>query len=36
MFYMAAGALYLSLTLVSNVVFGLLERRLRRGQASLT
>jgi len=36
MFYVAAAALYLLLTLASNVVFGLLERRLRRGQASLT
>ena len=33
MFYMAAGALYLMLTLVSNVVIGVIERRSRRGMA---
>lgn len=32
-FYMAAGALYLALTLVSTLFFSLLERRLRRGEA---
>ncbi len=32
MFYMVAGGLYLALTLVSSLGFGLLERRLRRGQ----
>jgi polar amino acid transport system permease protein len=32
LFYMAAGGLYLLLTLVSTGMFGLLERRLRRGQ----
>ncbi|OIQ31306.1 MAG: ABC transporter permease [Alphaproteobacteria bacterium MedPE-SWcel] len=36
MFYMAAGALYLALTLVSSLGFGLLERRLRRGQPAQT
>ena len=35
LFFLAAGALYLALTMVSNLVFGLLERRLRRGQARL-
>jgi len=35
LFYMAAGALYLTLTLGSNVIFGFIERRLRRGQPSL-
>lgn len=33
MFYVAAGVLYLLLTLASTVLFGLLERYLRRGQA---
>ena len=32
LFYSAAGLLYLCLTLVSNVIFGLIERRYRRGQ----
>ncbi len=32
LFYVAAGVLYLCLTLVSNVIFGLIERRYRRGQ----
>ena len=32
LFYMAAGYLYLLLTLVSNVVFGWIERYYRRGQ----
>jgi len=36
LFFVAAAGLYLALTLVSNLVFGLLERRLRRGEASLT
>jgi len=35
LFYLAAGTLYLLLTMVSNLVFGLLERRLRRGEARL-
>ncbi len=35
MFYMAAGALYLLLTLASNVVFRRIERRYRRGQPEL-
>lgn len=30
--YLAAAALYLSVTLVSNVIFGFIERRYRRGQ----
>lgn len=33
LFYMAAGVLYLLLTLVSTVLFGALERYLRRGEA---
>ena len=33
MFYMAAGVLYLALTLVSNVAIGIIERRSRRGMA---
>lgn len=32
MFYVAAASLYLMLTLVSNLIFGLIERRYRRGQ----
>lgn len=32
LFYVAAGALYLMLTLVSTLLFGLVERRYRRGQ----
>ena len=32
LFYMAAGALYLTLTLVSTGIFSLIERRYRRGQ----
>lgn len=32
LFYVAAGVLYLLLTLVSNVIFGLIEHRYRRGQ----
>lgn len=36
LFYIAAGALYLALTMVSTLLFSLLERRLRRGQARLT
>lgn len=35
-FYLAAGALYLAITLVSTLLFTLLERRLRRGQARLS
>lgn len=35
-FYLAAGALYLLITLVSSFLFGLLEWRLRRGQARLS
>jgi polar amino acid transport system permease protein len=34
-FFMAAGALYLMVTLVSNFAFGRIERRARRGQPSL-
>ena len=33
MFFLAAGVLYLLLTLVSNVVIGIIERRARRGMA---
>lgn len=33
MFYLAAGVLYLLLTLVSNVAIGFIERRSRRGMA---
>jgi len=36
LFYSAAAVLYLMVTLVSNMVFGLLERRMRRGEASLS
>lgn len=32
-FYLAAGALFLAMTLASNVIFHFAERRLRRGQA---
>ncbi len=35
LFYVIAAALYLSLTLVSNVVFRWIERRYRRGQPEL-
>ncbi len=35
-FFLAAGALYLSLTLVSNVFFRRLERHARRGQPGLS
>lgn len=35
LFYMAAGVLYLLLTLVSNVAFRWIERRYRRGQPEL-
>jgi len=35
LFYMAAGALYLGLTLVSTLIFRLVERRYRRGQQAL-
>jgi len=31
LFFMAAGALYLTLTLLSNVLIGIVERRARRG-----
>lgn len=34
-FYLAAGALYLGVTLVSNVVIGLIERRARRGMVRM-
>jgi polar amino acid transport system permease protein len=34
-FFIAAGALYLMVTLVSNLVFARIERRARRGQPSL-
>ena len=33
LFFCAAGVLYLLLTLVSNVVIGIIERRARRGIA---
>jgi polar amino acid transport system permease protein len=33
-FFLAAGVLYLALTLVSNVIIGRIERRARRGQPS--
>ncbi len=33
LFFCAAGALYLTLTLVSNVFIGMVERRARRGFA---
>jgi polar amino acid transport system permease protein len=35
MFYCIAGLIYLAMTLVSNQIFGYLERRLRRGQQRL-
>ena len=35
MFFLVAAAMYLCLTLLSNVVFGYLERRARRGQPAL-
>ncbi|MBB5574710.1 polar amino acid transport system permease protein [Rhizobium paranaense] len=34
-FFLASALLYLALTLASNVVFNLIERRLRRGQPKL-
>ena len=34
LFYVAAGLIYLSLTLFSNVIFRWIERRYRRGQAA--
>ena len=36
LFYTAAGALYLLMTLSSNVIFERLERRVRRGQPAMT
>ena len=33
LFYLAAGVLYLALTLLSNVMIGVIERRARRGMA---
>ena len=36
LFFFAAGALYLALTLVSNAVIALIERRTRRGWTALT
>jgi polar amino acid transport system permease protein len=36
MFYLAAGFIYLCVSLLSNVVFRLLERRYRHGQADLS
>jgi len=36
LFYLAAGALYLALTLVSTLLFSLFERRLRHGEARLS
>ena len=36
MFYLAAGALYLLITLISNQVFKYAERHVRRGQPSLS
>lgn len=33
MFFLAAGALYLTVTLVSNIIIGIIERRARRGFA---
>lgn len=36
LFFLAAGAIYLALTLVSNVVIALIERRSRRGFARMT
>ncbi len=35
LFFLAAGVLYLCVTLISNVLFGLLEARARRGQPEL-
>ena len=35
LFFLAAAFLYLAITLVSNLVFSLLERRVRRGQPAL-
>ena len=34
-FFLASALIYLALTLVSNALFNLLERRLRRGQPKL-
>lgn len=36
MFYLAAGSLYLCVSIISNLIFSALERRYRRGQAKLT
>ena len=36
MFYLAAGFIYLCVSLISNVIFKMLERRYRRGQAELS
>lgn len=36
LFFLAAGAMYLTLTLVSNVVIGIVERRARRGFARVS
>ena len=33
LFFLAAGVLYLALTLVSNVIIGIIERHYRRGMA---
>ena len=35
LFFLAAALLYLAITLVSNLIFWLLERRVRRGQPKL-
>jgi polar amino acid transport system permease protein len=35
LFYLIAALIYLAMTLGSNVLFGMLEKRLRRGQAQL-
>lgn len=35
LFFMAAGVLYLGLTLISNVFIGIVERRARRGFARI-
>lgn len=35
LFFFAAGALYLALTLLSNIVIGMIERRSRRGLATV-
>jgi polar amino acid transport system permease protein len=31
-FFLVAGAIYLAITLVSQQIFGAIERRMRRGQ----